>query len=371
MYPSVQVTQKRNVKQNQNKNSMKIKATYPLLFICAFLFSIQKTNAQYSSKKIMPIHKAYTDSIKQIDYKKVFPIWGQAAYSEGFDIPYPVGLMANYFWVKQGLIIDNLQLGFQNDNQDFPLTEIDFVGFGDNYSTAQTLMVRPDLWVFPFLNVYGIFGVGNSITEVNLDKIGNKPLGLKSVVEQGVKTAGFGATAAGGVGPVWIAVDGNLSWTKPELLDKSVKVSTLGFRFGHNFVHSSKPYRNVGLWVGAMRVELSSETSGQLKLNEALPPETWEKADEIVANYRDWYDNEATPPQKIIADKTIGPIIDAIDEADGEGIVKYGIDKEVKQAWNGLIGAQYQHNKNWMLRSEVGFIGDRKSVLVSLNYRFN
>ena len=33
------------------------------------------------------------------------------------------------------------------------------------------------------------------------------------------------------------------------------------------------------------------------------------------------------------------------------------------------MGMQFQLNKHWMLRSEVGFIGDRKSYLVSLNYR--
>ncbi|MGA9271451.1 MAG: hypothetical protein WBV45_12585 [Lutimonas sp.] len=34
------------------------------------------------------------------------------------------------------------------------------------------------------------------------------------------------------------------------------------------------------------------------------------------------------------------------------------------------IGIQYQLNKRWMLRSEGGIIGNRKSILLSLNYRF-
>jgi hypothetical protein len=341
------------------------------LLMILFFCTKSQLQAQYSSKKIMPIHKAYTDSIKKIKYTKIFPIWGQKTYEKGFDIPYPVGIMTNYFWVKQGLLIDNLQLGFKNENLDAPLTEADFLKFGNNYSTAETFMVRPDLWLFPFLNVYGIFGTGNSVTEVNIDKIGSRPLGLKSVVEQSVKTAGFGATAAGGVGPVWVAVDGNISWTKPELLDKSVKVSTFGLRLGHNFVHASKPYRNIGVWVGAMRVSLSSETRGQIKLNDALPPETWEKAEEISATFDAWYEELPAGLFKRKIEESVKPIFDAIGSLDGEGIVKYGIDKSVKQPWNGLVGMQYQHNKNWMLRSEAGLIGDRKSFLLSLNYRFN
>jgi len=46
------------------------------------------------------------------------------------------------------------------------------------------------------------------------------------------------------------------------------------------------------------------------------------------------------------------------------------MDKQTKQLWNGVVGMQYQLNKKWMLRSEVGIIGDRKSFLLSLNYRF-
>ncbi len=63
------------------------------------------------------------------------------------------------------------------------------------------------------------------------------------------------------------------------------------------------------------------------------------------------------------------PVVDAIDQRNGESIVQYGMDKQVKQHWNGLIGLQYQINKNWQLRTEGGVIGDRKSFLLSLNYR--
>ncbi|WP_298534160.1 hypothetical protein [uncultured Algibacter sp.] len=338
-----------------------------LLLTCLFItFSIITVSAQYATTKVRSKHEAYTDSLKQVKYDNVFPIWGQKAYKSGFDIPYPTGLMANYLWVKQGLIIDNMQLGIKTDNLDIPLTEVDFIKFGNNYSTATTFMVRPDVWVLPFLNVYGLFGRGSSTTEVNL----NFPVELKSVVDQNLTTSGFGVTAAGGVGPLWVAVDGNISWSKPELLEKSVQVNTFGLRVGHNFVHKTKPYRNFGVWAGTMGVTLGNETVGELKLKDALPPETWERADEIVEQYNDWYDNVATPPQKIIADKTIGPIVDAIDRADGESIIRYGLDKKVKEKWNGIIGAQYQHNKNWMFRTEAGVIGDRKSFMLSVNWRF-
>lgn len=339
---------------------------YFISFTMAFMFLTNIINAQYATTKIKSKHQAYTDSLKQVKYDNVFPIWGQKAYEKGFDIPYPTGLMVNYLYVKQGLIIDNMQLGLKTDNIDLPLTNVDFIEFGNNYSTASTVMIRPDVWILPFLNVYGLFGRGTSTTEVNL----KFPIELKSLVEQDLTTSGFGMTAAGGIGPVWIAVDGNISWSKPELLDKSVQVNTFGLRVGQNFVNKTKPYRNFGFWVGAMGITLGNETVGELKLKDALPPETWDRADEIVASYDDWYNNVATPAQKVIADKTLGPLVDAIDNADGESIVRYGLDKKVKEKWNGIIGAQYQHNKNWMFRTEAGVIGDRKSFMLSVNWRF-
>ena len=107
-----------------------------------------------------------------------------------------------------------------------------------------------------------------------------------------------------------------------------------------------------------------------IKLKDALPPETWDRADEIVTNYDDWYNNVATSKQKVIADSTLGTTVNAIGNDDGESIIRYGLDKKVKEKWNGIVGAQYQHNKNWMFRTEAGVIGDRKSFLLSVNWRF-
>ena len=62
------------------------------------------------------------------------------------------------------------------------------------------------------------------------------------------------------------------------------------------------------------------------------------------------------------------------DKLDGVPIrdtyIIYELDKRVKQNWSGIIGAQYQLNKSWALRTEWSIIGDRFSVLASVNYRF-
>ncbi len=345
---------------------MRILKTIIPLFI--FLVTSINIDAQYSNKKVKSKHQTYTDSLKSIDYDRILPILGRGAYKQGFDIPYPVGVMANFIWMNQGVTIDNLQLGLKTDNNDIPLTEVDFIEFGDNQNTSFSTNFRPDIWILPFINVYGLFGVGRTKTEVELVA----PVNLVSVVDQGLTTTGFGILGAGGVGPVWISVDVNFTWNKPELLEEATQVNVVGLRIGHSFVFKHKPYRNINIWAGAMRVSMNTKTTGAISLYDALPQETWDRKDEIVADYDAWkienY-NDLSLQQKLTVDNVIDPIVDRIDNLDGGAVISYSMDKQTKELWNGILGAQFQFNKAWQLRSEVGFIGDRKSVLVSINYR--
>ncbi len=335
-----------------------------IIFI--FLFA-QQTNAQYTSTKVRTVHEAYTDSLKQVEYNHIFPVWGQGAYRKGFDIPYPAGFMANFMWLDQGIILDNMQLGLKTDNRDIPLTEVDFIGFGENRNTSYTVNVRPDLWIFPFLNVYGIFGYGHSRTEVNINQLGSKPFDLQSIAEQGISTAGIGIMGAAGIGPVWLSVDANWTWNKPELLDEATKVNVVGIRMGHSFVFKNNPDSNIALWVGGMYIKMGSATVGEIRLGDAIPTENMNaKGQELLDFYDELPPLDKLKPKYLIV-KAIG---EKMVDADGDAIIRYGMDKQVKEKWNGLLGIQYQLNKRWMLRGEAGLIGDRRSYLLSLNYRF-
>ena len=342
-----------------------------LIGLMLFLMLLPESGrAQYSSIKVKTKHDQYTDSLKQVDYHYTFPILGQEAYRSGFDIPYPAGIMGNYMWMKQEILMENLQLGLSSDNQDIPLTSVDdLIKFGKNTNTSYSVNVRPDLFVLPFLNVYGIFGYGQSTMEVNIEV----PIKLQSVVDQNISTAGVGIMGAGGIGPIWFSADANWTWNKPELLDKPVKVNVFGLRFGHTFTFKNKPQSNIAVWAGGMHVKMNSETIGEIKMIDALPPDVWEQTAQIVSDYESWHDlnyDDLNPAEKKIVDDVFDPIIDHIGAADGDAIIKYGMDKQVKQSWNGIFGVQYQFNKKVMIRSEAGLIGDRKSFLLSVNYRF-
>lgn len=350
---------------------MNSNSVFKKLLLCFVLmvFGFHTMSAQYSSIEVGNKQKAYRDSLKTVKYDYIFPVWGQKVYEKGFDIPYPGGVMVNYIWMDQNIVIDNMQLGFKSENYDVPLTSVDFIEFGDNTNTSYAYNARPDLWILPFFNVYGLFGGGTSTTKVNLVA----PIKLGSEVEQNITTKGFGVMFAGGIRKFWFSVDGNWTWNKPELLDEAVKVKVLGVRVGKTFVFKNKPESNVAFWIGGMRTKMDTKSAGQIQLKDALPQEVWDRKDEIVSDYADWRDanyDDLDFTQKAVVNTVIDPIVEAIDSRNGESIVRYGMDKQVQQLWNGVVGGQYQYNKRWMLRTEAGLVGNRKSFLVSLNYRF-
>lgn len=342
-----------------------------LFFLLALLIISSSVYPQFAQRKVSKKQKEYIDSLKQVDYNYVFPIWGQEAYKQGFDLPYPAGIMANFVYIKQGLILEDMQLGIKTEDVDIPLTDVGFIEFGENTSTVWATNVRPDLWIFPFLNVYGIFGYGKSNTLVNLVY----PLSFQSSVDQNIRTAGFGITGAFGLGPVWIALDGNWTWNKPDLLEKPVYTKVFGIRVGHSFVFPHKPESNIALWVGGMRLRMGAETVGEIQLDDALPQDVWDRKDEIVDDYWDWYNglDPSNPSDQIqikAADEVLTPIVENIDSRNGDATIRYGMNKRPAEEWNMVVGAQYQFNKRWIIRGEGGIIGDRKSLLLSMNYRF-
>lgn len=340
-----------------------IRSTILALFL---IFSLN-VSAQYATKKVLKKKQAYTDSIRQVNYPYLFPIWGQKAYKRGFDLPFPIGIMGNYIWLDQGIVIDNMQLGLETDDVDIPLTNVDeFIKFGENTNTSYSINFRPDIWVFPFLNVYGIFGKGSSKTSIEVAE----PVNILSTVTQDIRTAGFGFMGAFGIGPIWTSIDANWTWNKPDLLDNPVLVRGLGIRLGKTFTFNQHPDRNAAFWLGGMRIKMESSTVGQIRLGDALPPDVWERRDEIVGRYYNWYDGLPGNIQDRVDNTALPDIIDRIEQADGDAIIRYGMDKQVKEEWSGVIGGQFQWNKRWMLRTEWGIIGDRKSALASINYRF-
>src|SRR5512137_2453215 len=58
--------------------------------------------------------KKKAEEEKKDEYPYLLPIWGAKAAKLGFQLPYSAGINFNYFWQESDIIIENLQVGFNN-----------------------------------------------------------------------------------------------------------------------------------------------------------------------------------------------------------------------------------------------------------------
>jgi len=283
-------------------------------------------------------------------YPYFFPLLADRATARGANLQLPWGIGVNYLYMNQQIQISKIALSV-NDN---PTQEVDFIGFKRVRSEAHTFTLRPDLWVFPFLNVYGIFGGAAASTKVEVDR----PLEFTTVVNQGATTAGFGMTAIVGFYGLFASLDVNFTWTNLEKLLEPLPGTIGSVRLGKNYNFSHG--RSFTFWGGAMYQAIRATTKGSIALDEALGQDT---IDEINDAADQLCENSARPA---ICNKFLEEIRE---RSPGDTTINYHLDKEIKYPVNVIVGGQYGFSRNWFVRTEIGFLG-RFSALVSANYRF-
>ena len=105
------------------------------------------------------------DSVAAVEYPYIFPLFGENVVRKGFDLPYPIGISISYYQQGMGVIMDRVSLGL-TEGQLMPLA---FIGFEDVHNDATNYNARVDLWLFPFLNIYGMLAYAKSEADVTLN----------------------------------------------------------------------------------------------------------------------------------------------------------------------------------------------------------
>jgi len=294
-----------------------------------------------------------TTAVEEWDY--FFPLWGRTVIEKGFELPLPVGLNVQYLYNYQELDIGNLQLGVNNQG----LVDVsDFIDVGHSSVTTSSLQFRPDLWVLPFLNVYGLFGVGFNTVDVTV----GKPIELPARMDRDAMVAGFGGNISGALSRYFFVLDGNLTWADVEGLDQKSRANVLSGRIGRSFILPKK--MRIAGWLGFMHMGIENNTSGSLRLGDALPG-LGDFFDEDYQN-SDWYNNLGP-----IARRKVDQLFEEIAANNPEDTtLQYALDKELAGQWSLVLGGQFQFNPHWMLRWEYSHSETRGAFLVNLNYRF-
>jgi hypothetical protein len=151
---------------------------------------IGAANSAVAQNPDLQLTQAERDSILAT-YHQVFPIWGRKAIERGFLLPLPVGLNINGFAMEQGVSLSQLGLS-TNEN---PIQASEFIVLGEATSRVASVNFRGDLWVFPFLNVYGMYGTAWASTTVPV----TEPVQFTSDVDQTGSYWGVGITGSMGI----------------------------------------------------------------------------------------------------------------------------------------------------------------------------
>lgn len=325
------------------------------MFACLTISAFSQEKGDQSE-----IYTAYYDSLKTMDYDRVFPLLGKQSYKRGYDIQLPYGVSAIYFTQTQQINITNTKIGL-NGGEKADLS--DFIQFGPTIATTHALTFRPDIWIFPFLNLYGVIGGGTTQTEVTL----LEPIGFETEQNFEAQSYGMGITLAGKVGPVLVIWDNNYNFVDVDAIVEPVPAFNSSVRFGHNFLDSRRPDRMLTAWVGTFYQQINSDTKGSLPISSVFPSIG---TGNNILRLREWAD-ELPPPQRVIANEIIDKLEEYGEGADvGNATIDYELNKEVAAPFNLLVGAQYQLNKHWMYRVELGVFGRRSQFLLNANYRF-
>ncbi|HEX6274908.1 MAG TPA: hypothetical protein VFZ53_17820 [Polyangiaceae bacterium] len=287
------------------------------------------------------------------EWPYVFPLLGDKVAERGIKIPLPFGIGANYAFLDQPIEINRIAVGV-NDSEMVDIS--DFIVFDDLNSRLHAVNLRVDLWVLPFLNVYGL---GNYAIQADTSVSIAEPFSFDAGAIQSGYGGGFGTTIAGGFWGFFGTLDLNWTWNKMEKLEDPVGTFLLTPRVGKNF----GTYGGVEFiaWVGAMRQVIEAKTRGQIRLSDAIGDL---RDGRFQDDLQEWY--EALPPAR---QAIVRGIVGRLEDREGDPVIRYDLDKAVAYPWNLLIGTEIGLSPAWRLRAEVGFI-HRTQVLAGINYRF-
>src|ERR1700744_596846 len=215
--------------------------TIKILIAIAFLIlSCMQSFAQQVYQQTETAREKYIDSIKNSTWPYVLPVWGKKIVKRGVDLPYPFGVMVNYFTASQKVTISDLEVGINNS----PLVPLNFVKFGEVKADIQTLNTRIDVWSIPFIDIYGIAGKTWATTNVNVVE----PFNFSTVAKFSGGVVGVGATLGGAYHRVFATVDYNNTWTSFDQIQGSVHSQMLSPRIGVTFPFKNKPWMNIAPW---------------------------------------------------------------------------------------------------------------------------
>jgi len=238
-------------------------------------------------------------------------------------LPRTWGVGIDYFSMSQPYQLDSLSFS----PPVLPITDPSILPIENEIRHTD---IKVDVWVTPFLNVFGIYGQIDGDTTINLGVLGLPfPPDVSSLlVDYDGDVTGLGAVLAVG-GDRWFAsvtgtiIDTNLEGDFKSTVEATTIQPRVGLRFGDH----------TEFWVGGYFLDAEEKHSGTISLD--LGP--------LIA-----------PPG--------GPIPRPVD-------LDFAVDLSQEEDFNWSVGTHMMMSDAWEATVEVG-AGDRRTVLANFTYRF-
>jgi hypothetical protein len=198
---------------------------------------------------------------------------------------------------------------------------------------AENIDLKLDLWLFPFLNIFGVYGQIDGRTTVDLRNVGvllPPSLEVLNIGYDGDVYGGGVVLAVGG--DKWFAsltatiTDTSLSGTSGSTIDSSVEATTIQPRIGVRATETTE------VWIGGYFIDAEEKHRGSIDFTLGLlaPP--------------------GVPPSTVVP-------------------IDFGVNLSQQEDFNFSIGLHSMFSEHWEATVEVGG-GDRNTALANLTYRF-
>jgi hypothetical protein len=271
------------------------------------------------------------------------PFLAQQVVDKGYDLPLTYGIGVTYADVTQDMLLDSLEVGI-NGNEEEPF---DFVSFENAESESDSLNLKLDAWLFPFMNVFVLLGKidGKAPMDIFLDGNGmldqlgtdctpgpGPPNPLCTLLEDETflleieadfkgNTYGLGTVLAGGWSNWFVTIPLSVTYADMDGKDTEGLAYTATPRGGRVLNLGRKG--NLALFVGGNYLRTDLTVRG----------------------------TETTP--------------------DGLLEIDYTIDQENEDEWAALLGFNWDINRRFSWAAEYnGFVGSREAFITSVVWRY-
>jgi len=263
------------------------------------------------------------DPVCEDRWSTFLPFLGQAACELGYVLPRPFGVSVGYMHQDQPFDVGGIFI----NGIDVKTSNVAVVNEVQNEETTYTL--RADVWILPFWNIYGILARTNGRAigplMVDLEPVfpilcafpgNNCQVDTEFRLDYKANVRGYGSTIAGGYKDFFGMIDFNWTTADLDISLTDAKATVISSRIGWN---GKLGWFTGVLWVGVMYQDISQTLDLPLDI--------------------------------------------------GENTLLVTIDQSTQEAYNYVIGGQWDINRSFSILAEIG-MGKRTSQMLNFTYRF-